>query len=528
MPNSPHSDHTFRHKLKSFLLGRTEAGGTFLLIFVSCIAAWVGYHYLNVPVLRSTRISTVALPAGILAAALLKAPPRYRGWCAAAAVLTLALPCYEDLITGWPWETDHWKAFVGLKFAVDITIFCAVLGWWGKFALNPSKPMHLAWAGCAVVAGIAASGYAYVAATNGILPQLASFSSAAHFWSVAHLQVLGFILGIIIPVPALLALRASDLRPASSATFRTAIVVAGVFVAVSLVIFSQPNPAWMFLSMAAVTVITFHYELTGAALAILATVGIVTAYDIAKLGTHVPEEDRPHILILQLFLAVLSVTSLMMGLVLRQRRELQAELATAKRLAEDAAAKKAAFLANMSHEIRSPLASLTLFSGLLKRAKTERERHDIIENLQEGGQAVLDLLNRLLDFSKLEAGQLTLNPVPVDLSGLIDRVIGLQLPQARAKGLMLQLLVDPEVPARVLADVRQLMHRLFRATGHMADFLQCRLVDQIGPHAVERDRCTHAALVERRGFRHPDQEPADHFQGEEARFLLGIDRRCEE
>jgi signal transduction histidine kinase len=456
MPNSPHSDPISGERLRSFLLGRTEAGWTFILILSSCIAAWLGYHYLNVPVFRSARIATVALPAGILAAALFKAPRRYRGWCAVAAVLTLILPCSGDLALGWPRETDFWHLFVGLKFALDIVIFFALVSWWTKGAMDATKPRQLALLCGAAIASITTSGYAYVLAVDMILPRLTSVIPATHSWHVAHLQVIGFILGVVIPVPSLLVLHLRDLRPASSAAFRTAVVVGGVFMAVTLLIFSQPNPAWMFLSMAAVTVITFHYELTGAALAILATVGVVTAYDIARLGTHVPEEDRPQILILQLFLAVLSVTSLMMGSVLRQRRELQLELAAAKRIAEDAAAKKAAFLANMSHEIRSPLASLTLFSGMLKRAKTVQDQQEIIENLQEGGQAVLALLNSLLDFSRLEAGQLVLHPSPVDLTELVDRTLALQRPHAMAKGLTLDRKVDPGVPARVLADATRL------------------------------------------------------------------------
>ena len=463
MPNFPHSDHISGAQLRLFLLARTEAGRTFFLVIGSCLAAWVGYHYLNVPVFRSTRIATIALPAGILAAALIKAPRRYRGWCAAAAVLPLALPCYRDLTMGWPWETDPWNVSAKLKSALDIVVLLALVSWWTRGGMDPSKPKHLALLCGTAIAGITAIGYAYVLTIDVILPPLTSLAHASHSWHVAHLQVIGFILGIVIPVPSLLVLRLRDLQPASPASFRTAAIVGGLFLAATLVIFSQPNPAWMFLSLAAVTAITFHYELTGAALAILATGAVVTAYDMAKLGTHVPEEDRPHILILQLFLAVLSVTSLVMGLILRQRRELQTQLATAKRVAEEAADRKAAFLANMSHEIRSPLASLTLFSGLLKRARTAHERREIIENLQEGGETLLALLNSLLDFSRLEARQLSLQPVPVNLLALIERTIALQQPQASAKGLTLGLRVHEGMPAVIIADpmrVRQIVLNL--------------------------------------------------------------------
>src|SRR5476651_1857121 len=68
------------------------------------------------------------------------------------------------------------------------------------------------------------------------------------------------------------------------------------------------------------------------------------------------------------------------------------------------------------------------------------------------------------------------------------------------------------------------MHRLPRPATGVADFFQCGFADQIGPDAVECYRRTHAALVDRLTFRHPDQEPADYFQGEEASFPLGIDR----
>jgi|GEM_PF-3069347 len=470
MPNFPHADQASGNPLHSFLLGRTEAGRTFFLIFGSCLAAWIGYHYLNAPVFRSTRIATVALPSGILAAALLKAPRRHRAWCAIAAMLTLALPCYRDLAMGWPWQADLWDLSAKAKYAVDVVVVMALVGWWTNGGMDPTKPKHLALLGGAAIASITAIGYAYALALNVIPAPLTTLAEASHSWHVAHLQVIGFLLGIVIPVPSLLVLHLRDLQPASSANFRTAVVVAGIFLAATLLIFSQPNPAWMFLSMAAVTAITFQYELTGAALAILATVAVVTAYDLAKLGTHVPEEDRPRILVLQLFLAVLSAGSLVMGSILRQRRVLQVELAAAKRLAEDAAARKAAFLANMTHEIRSPLASLTLFSGLLKRARSAQDRREIIENLHEGGEAVLALLNSLLDFSRLEAQQLTLHSVPVDLPALLERTIALQQPQARAKGLTLELEVKPGVPAGLMADPTRVRQIVLNLTGNAIKF----------------------------------------------------------
>src|ERR1035437_6659993 len=68
------------------------------------------------------------------------------------------------------------------------------------------------------------------------------------------------------------------------------------------------------------------------------------------------------------------------------------------------------------------------------------------------------------------------------------------------------------------------MHRLPRPAATVPDFFQCGLADQIGPNAVESHRRTHAALFERRTFRHPDQEPADCLQGEEASFPTGIHR----
>jgi hypothetical protein len=67
------------------------------------------------------------------------------------------------------------------------------------------------------------------------------------------------------------------------------------------------------------------------------------------------------------------------------------------------------------------------------------------------------------------------------------------------------------------------MHCLPRPAAGMAKLFECRIADQIGPGTVEGHGRTHAALFERRTFRHPDQEPTDRFQCEEASFLPGID-----
>jgi PAS domain S-box-containing protein len=189
------------------------------------------------------------------------------------------------------------------------------------------------------------------------------------------------------------------------------------------------------------------------------------------------------------------------------QRRVEAELRQARDAAEQAAVVKAEFLANMSHELRTPLTSILGFTSLAAAESDmpETVRH-YIDRVTSASKALLTLVNDVLDFSKLEAGEIRLEPRPVDMSRLAQEVMDLFGQQASLKGVSLALDLAEGVPPAVALDadrVRQVLINLvgnavkFTSEGDVrlvvaydsdAEMLSAAVVDT-GP-GIEADRCS--------------------------------------
>jgi signal transduction histidine kinase len=110
-------------------------------------------------------------------------------------------------------------------------------------------------------------------------------------------------------------------------------------------------------------------------------------------------------------------------------------LAAARAEAEAAAAVKGEFMANMSHEIRTPLTAVIGFSGLLaQRPELDEISQRYVQRVSSAGQALLAIVNDVLDFSKLEAGQVEIAPRPVSPLAVAQDALALFAPQADSQG----------------------------------------------------------------------------------------------
>ena len=155
------------------------------------------------------------------------------------------------------------------------------------------------------------------------------------------------------------------------------------------------------------------------------------------------------------------------------RRERDAELRRAKEAAEAATRAKSEFLANMSHELRTPLNGVLGYSQLLQRDRTLRAtQREALEAISKCGSQLLDLINDVLDLSKIEAGRLDIEAAPTDLSRLMTDLRYVVAEAAERKGLRLTMTVAADVPRSVVLDGRHLRQALLNLLGNAVKFTE--------------------------------------------------------
>ena len=154
-----------------------------------------------------------------------------------------------------------------------------------------------------------------------------------------------------------------------------------------------------------------------------------------------------------------------------ETKRLEAELTQARDVAEAAASAKSEFLANMSHELRTPLTGVIGFSGLLKASTNlpEAERR-YADRIATASDALLGVINDILDYSKLEADAVELDPQPFDPRTLVDDAAAIVEAQATRKGLALRWDVQAGLPATLMGDAGRLRQVLLNFLSNAVKF----------------------------------------------------------
>ncbi|MAC96219.1 MAG: hypothetical protein CMC96_12040 [Flavobacteriales bacterium] len=155
---------------------------------------------------------------------------------------------------------------------------------------------------------------------------------------------------------------------------------------------------------------------------------------------------------------------------LTEIRLMEQKLKKAKLEAEKANSAKNIFLSNMTHEIKTPLNGIIGFSRLLQSENLTDKSKTFVNHINKSGRSLLDILNSILDFTRLEESESELNIRPVHLNSLVNSVKSSVSFQAAEKGIDLKVVIDEKVPKQIKIDETKVKQLLFNLIGNAIKF----------------------------------------------------------
>ncbi|WP_422930220.1 response regulator [Singulisphaera sp. PoT] len=207
------------------------------------------------------------------------------------------------------------------------------------------------------------------------------------------------------------------------------------------------------------------------------------------------------------------------------RKQSQEAMARAKEAAESAVAVKAAFLANMSHEIRTPMNGVLGVAELLLETPLDSIQRDYAATIRNSADALLTIINDILDLSKIEAGKMVIDLVEFDLRTLMEEVADLLAPRAHQKGLQINCRIPASFPQRMVGDPVRLRQILTNLVGNAVKFTVEGEVSLEAQFEAREDEDSHLRIVIRdTGIGIPEEQHEAIFEGF-TQADIGTDRR---
>jgi PAS domain S-box-containing protein len=155
-----------------------------------------------------------------------------------------------------------------------------------------------------------------------------------------------------------------------------------------------------------------------------------------------------------------------------ERKRYQEELLAAKEAAESADRVKNEFLTNVSHEIRTPMQAILGLCDTMLETDLSPGQRELLASTRESAEALHRMLDELLDFSRFEAGGMTLDPAPFDPREILEKLQRAFAPRASSRGLRLELRTDSDLPGLLVGDAFRLRQVLMNLVGNAIKFTE--------------------------------------------------------
>ncbi|MCF4166175.1 ATP-binding protein [Zavarzinia compransoris] len=201
----------------------------------------------------------------------------------------------------------------------------------------------------------------------------------------------------------------------------------------------------------------------------------LTLYLTASRGTSIARWWREEVYFVALFAMILLLMTVGGFAFYRQLRDSENKkqaLRVAHRLAEAASVSKSRFLAMMSHELRTPMAGMLGTIDLLRQSTLDRRQGKYLGVLDTSAHALLDVLNDVLDFSKIESEAIVMETVPFDPRETVKSAVDLYRARCEEKSIVLSLVIDDDVPIRLCGDPARLRQILINLVSNAVKFTE--------------------------------------------------------